>query len=150
MTGREINAEDITIGNLFNAQSLARIASSTWERMWDKFLAFGTASAGLIGIIILGRLVKLLIDTIIHGYALYSLYGFSIHMLGAIWNSVTQLLIYLGQKDKERMENEKNEETEKSLEIKTIDENKDESKLASEEETRKLYPHLYVPNSNSL
>ena len=54
------------------------------------------------------RLIKLMVDTIIHGYAIYRLYGFSIHLLGAIWNSVTQLLLHLGHQNKiERKTEEK-------------------------------------------
>lgn len=63
--------------------------------MRTTFLTFGTASAGILGLIIIIRGVKLIADTVIHGYALHSIYGWSIHMLGALWRSVTHLLLHL-------------------------------------------------------
>lgn len=58
---------------------------------------FGSASAGVLGIILISRLAKLVIDTIIQGYALHSVYGWSIHLLGAIWTSITNILLHLGK-----------------------------------------------------
>lgn len=43
------------------------------------------------------RLAKLIVDTIIHGYALHSIYDWSIHLFGSIWSSVTHLLLHLGR-----------------------------------------------------
>jgi len=39
---------------------------------------------------------KLVIKTLVHGYVLHTVYG-SLYLLGAIWNSVTQLLLHLGK-----------------------------------------------------
>ena len=71
---------------------------STWSKMWTRFITFGTFSAGIIAIIMLIQFFKTLIDIIIQGYALYSVYGWSIHLLGAIWSSVTNLLLHLAKK----------------------------------------------------
>ena len=35
-------------------------------------------------------------DTIIHGYALHRLFGWSLHLLGAFWDSATNLLLHSG------------------------------------------------------
>ena len=35
-------------------------------------------------------------DTIIHGYALHRLFGWSLHLIGAFWDSVSGLLLHLG------------------------------------------------------
>jgi len=41
------------------------------------------ASVGVLAIFVI-RMVKLVVDTIIHGYALHSIYGWSLHLLGAV------------------------------------------------------------------
>ena len=69
--------------------------------MWNSFITFGTLSAGFIGVIIIFRMTKLIADTIIHGYALHTIYGWSIHLLVAIWSSVTNLLLHLGKANKQ-------------------------------------------------
>jgi len=40
---------------------------------------------------------KLIIDTLVHRYVLHTVYGWSLYLLGAIWNSITQLLLHLGK-----------------------------------------------------
>ena len=64
--------------------------------MWSKFMTFGTISAGVIAIIMILQFCKLLIDTVIRGYTLHSIYGWSIKLLGAIFSSITSLLIHMG------------------------------------------------------
>lgn len=87
-----------SIANLVDEASIHRIVASTWQRFWGKFLIFGNISAGLIGIYLCVRTIKLILDTLVHGYALHSVYGWSVYLLGAIWDSLTQLLLHLGSK----------------------------------------------------
>ena len=82
---------------LLDEEALSRIANSAWDRLWARFITFGSISAGFITLLMIFRLIKFVLDTIIHGYVLYSLYGWSVHILGALWNSLTQLLLHLGK-----------------------------------------------------
>ncbi|KYN20002.1 hypothetical protein ALC57_07653, partial [Trachymyrmex cornetzi] len=77
--------------------SIEKIAMSVWEKFWNKFLIFGNVSAGIIGIYICTRIIKLILDTIVHGYALHTVYGWSVFLIGVIWDSLTNLLIHLGK-----------------------------------------------------
>ena len=93
--GHNIPSGSISMTNLFDERSLERIAESAGTRLWQGFITFGSASAGVIAIFLIIKLIKLIVDTIIHGYALHSVYGWSLHLFGAIWSSVTQLLLHL-------------------------------------------------------
>jgi len=95
--GQTIPSGSISITNLFDEESLDRIAESTGRRLWKGFVTFGSASAGIMAIFIIARFIKLIVDTIIHGYALHTVYGWSIHLLGALWSSVANLLLHLGR-----------------------------------------------------
>ena len=44
------------------------------------------------------HLIKAIIDIIIQGYTLNAVYGWSIHLLGALWSSVTYLLIHIARR----------------------------------------------------
>jgi len=68
--------------NLFDDQTLEKIAESAGARLWRGFTTFGSASAGVLTIFILIRLIKLIVNTIIHGYALHSVYGWNLHLIG--------------------------------------------------------------------
>jgi len=88
-----------SLSYLINETSIEKIAIYTWQRFWSKFLIFGNVSTGLLGIYLIVRVVKLLLDTLVHGYALHTVYGWSVYLLGAIWDSLSQLLLHL---EKER------------------------------------------------
>jgi len=49
-------------------------------------------------------------DTIIHGYALHSFYGCGIHLLAAIWSSVTHLLLHPARRIKTNQANQPEEQ----------------------------------------
>ena len=146
MSGRTINRQGMSLMGFFDEDLLEEIAENTWRKIWSNFLAFGSASAGFIGIILICRLIKLLIDTVVHGYAIYSLYGFSVHLIGSVWNSITQLLIHLGQDRKYRrnIEDKNDEDVEENRQ----DEVEPTAPSSQEMETKKLevrnriYPDL--------
>ncbi|KYN22230.1 hypothetical protein ALC57_05377 [Trachymyrmex cornetzi] len=95
--GNEIPAGSISMINLLDEASINKIAESAGKRVWRGFVTFGSASAGVLAIFIIIRVIKLIIDTAIHGYALHSIYGWSMHLVGAVWSSVTNLLLHLGR-----------------------------------------------------
>lgn len=98
-SGYDISNKKMTIMNLMDEETLDKIASSAWGKFWTAFTSFGTASAGLIGIIIIIRIIKLIADTYIHCYALHRVFGWSFKLLGAFWDSVTNLLLHIGRKE---------------------------------------------------
>jgi len=89
-----LNGESLS--NLIDEASIERIAISAWIKFWNKFLIFSNISAGLIGIYLISRF-KLFLDTFVHGYALYTVYEWTMYLLGIIWDSFTQLLLHLGK-----------------------------------------------------
>lgn len=84
-----------SIENLFDGNVLEKIIDNTWGKLWTKFLSFGTISAGLFGIIFIFQLVKIIVDLIIRGYTLHSIYGWSLRLMGACFASITSLLLHL-------------------------------------------------------
>ncbi|KYN00578.1 hypothetical protein ALC62_08647 [Cyphomyrmex costatus] len=107
----EIPAGSISLSNLLDEESLNRIADSAGKRVWKGFVTFGSASAGVLAIFIIIRTVKLVIDTLIHGYALHTMYGWSLHLVGAVWSSVTHLLLHLGRRRDPKPQEDTNTET---------------------------------------
>jgi len=76
---------------------IVKIAESAERRFWKDFVTFVSASASILAVFIIIWLIKLIINTIIRKYILHSIYGCGIHLLTALWNSVTHLLLYLGK-----------------------------------------------------
>ena len=96
ITGHPTINQGISLTNLFNQEVIDKITESAWGRLWTILTNFGTTSAGLIGLIIIIRGIKLIADRTIHGYASHRLFGWSLHLLGAFWDSVNNLLLHLG------------------------------------------------------
>ena len=96
--GQPTDRQGFSVFNLLDEETIDKIAQSAWGKFWTIFTNFGTTSAGLIGIIIIIRGIKLIADTLIHGYTLHKIFGWSLHLLGAFWDSVTNLLLHLGTK----------------------------------------------------
>ncbi|XP_067209983.1 uncharacterized protein [Linepithema humile] len=94
-----------SFANFLDEASIEKITISAWKKFWNKFLIFGNISAGFIGIYLAARAIKLILDTIVHGYALHTVYGWSVYLLGAIWDSMTQLLLHVGLRKREDKNN---------------------------------------------
>lgn len=97
VSGQHIPKGQISLYNLMDEEALDKIATSTSQRLWGAFVTFGSASAGVIAIFMILRLIKYIADTVIHGYALHSIYGWSVHLVGALWGSLTHLLLHLAR-----------------------------------------------------
>jgi len=70
--------------NLLDEKSPDKIAESAGARIWNVFITLRSASAGILALFIIARPAKLIIDTIIRGYALHTFDRCRIHLLAAI------------------------------------------------------------------
>lgn len=110
VTGEPTVPQGISLSHLLDDNSIQKLTENTWNKIWGKFSSFGNASAGVIGIYFCIRTIKLVIDTIIHGYAIHTIYGWSLHLLGAFWDSVTNLILHLSRKSKKENTSKTKEE----------------------------------------
>ena len=53
----------------------------------------------VIAIFVIIEIIKIIIEIVINGFLLHQIYGCSIHIIGAIWSSMTQCLIQVGNKN---------------------------------------------------
>ena len=83
------------LSRLIDPRSIEKIAQSTFSRFWTSFTKFGITAAGILAIIMILQMFKFISDTLIRGYALYFVYGWSAHLLAAIWSALTHLFLSL-------------------------------------------------------
>ena len=119
MLGRDV-PDQLSIVPFLENEEVEGVLTKTWGKVWGKFLIFGTASAGIMGLYIIGRIVKFILDTGIHALTLYEIYGFSFHLLGAVWDSVTQLLLHWGNSQDQNTKKRKFPWSRKSANSETI------------------------------
>lgn len=97
MTGKATVNQGGSLVNLFNQEEMEKLAQGAWDRLWAKFVNFGTVSAGVIAILMICQFIKLIIDTIIRCYTLHTVFGWSFRLLGAVFASITQLFMHLSR-----------------------------------------------------
>lgn len=97
VTGEDVSRDKLNILNLMNDDTLTKFTDNAVNKLWGKFVNFGSVSAGVIMIGIILGIIKYVLNAIIHGYVLYRIYGFGARILGALWRTIANLLIHLGQ-----------------------------------------------------
>ncbi|KAJ8667723.1 hypothetical protein QAD02_009386 [Eretmocerus hayati] len=81
--------------DLLNMDIITQAGERVWNRMWGSFKVIGDITSGMLGLWVTFKLLEFLIDSILHGMALHSLYGWSFVLLGACWDSVTAFFLTL-------------------------------------------------------
>ena len=87
-------------GYSFDALVTEKVIKNAFEKYWSKFLTWstwmGNMTSTAIGIYIMVRMVKFVIDTLIHGKILFDIYGFGWMLLASFWDSLTNFLSHRG------------------------------------------------------
>lgn len=92
-TGKFVPQNTVSLAGLLNEADIETLAENTIRKFWKGFVTFGSASAGVIMMFLILKAVKACVNTLIRGYALHTIYGWSVKLLGAVWSSITHLLI---------------------------------------------------------
>lgn len=92
------NRRGYTIYDLFDPETIHKIAASSRTTLWEGFLRFGSISSGIIGILAACHVIKVFVSLLIRGYTLHNIFGWSFRILGALFSSTTNLMIYLSQR----------------------------------------------------
>lgn len=103
----------ITIGNasfssFFDNLSLSKFAETTWNKLWNKFITFGSMCSGIITIILFIQLLKITINNLCQGNFFVNIYDWSLQILGAVGSTFTHLLRQLTRKSERSKQIKKN------------------------------------------
>lgn len=96
-TGQTPDLQGGNYAHMIDDQALNKLGTRLGSKIWGWFSVFGNFAAGIIGILSCIQIVKWVADTIIHGKALFDIYGWSIKILAAGWDSLTLCLLHKGQ-----------------------------------------------------
>ena len=80
---------------ILNKVIIERLADFYLSRIWQRFMTFGTLSAGFLTFLLIIHALKVFVDINLDGVALHKVYEFSVHLIGTVWSSVTYFLISL-------------------------------------------------------
>lgn len=89
VSGRAISNQGLSISKFVSVEDVQKIGDSILTKMWGIFSSIGRWTSGLLGIWVIYKLIKTIINTLINGHTLYSVFGFSFKLLCCIWTSLT-------------------------------------------------------------
>lgn len=83
-------------GFRFEALVSKKVIENIIEKYWNELMSWstrlGNITSTFIGLYMIGRFIKFLIDTIMHGRILYDIYGLGWQLLASFWDSLINFL----------------------------------------------------------
>lgn len=89
MNGESINRNDFNYNDFTDKTVLANVLDNYFSKASGIFGWLGQSFSVCIGLWFSAKILKFLLDTIIHGWALYNKYGFDMRMTAMFWDALT-------------------------------------------------------------
>lgn len=103
-------ADSRSFMRVFGETDIREMAGRFWDNRWKEFMVFSNISAGILGLLAVFQVIKMIADTFLHCFALHQIYGLSIHLFAALWDSLASLFLHQRKRDNRKPEEENNEE----------------------------------------
>jgi hypothetical protein len=84
MTQIPRNLQGTDASGLLHPDSIKNWLRECWSGFIEGFETFGAFTGGIMGVYMVFRVLKFLVDTTVHGAVLYDLFGWSLFLLGAL------------------------------------------------------------------
>lgn len=94
-SGRDTMSQGININSLIDENTIREKLNKAPGKVFGFFNFIETFSVTVFGAWVVVRGIKFIIDTLVHGYALHTVYGWHLYLFGDVWDSVTHLLLHL-------------------------------------------------------
>ncbi|XP_044005427.1 uncharacterized protein LOC122850330 [Aphidius gifuensis] len=117
-----IVADSRSFMKVFGETDLQEMAGRFWDNRWREFMVFSNISAGILGLLAVFQVVKMIADTFLHCFALHQVYGFSIHLFAALWDSLASLFLHQRKEETKRSVKDLKEKTNEELAEQTVPE----------------------------
>ncbi|XP_071055082.1 uncharacterized protein [Onthophagus taurus] len=82
------------IAPLISEHTIKGWVQGQWDAFWNWFPYLGSLTGGCLAMFFVVRALKFVIDTIVHGVVLFELFGWSVRLIGAVWDSVTMFCVH--------------------------------------------------------
>lgn len=88
MMNKETNYQDYRPANLIHEDYIESKIRKYWDKLISFSTIFGQVTSSMIGLWLLIKGIKYILDSIVHGKILYDIYGFSWRLIAAFWDSL--------------------------------------------------------------
>lgn len=94
ITGRDADRQLFETRNFLSDDAIDTALKRYWSKVTGWAIGLGQFSSMLFGFWVMGKLIKFVIDTVIHGRLLYDIYGLGWQLCAALWDSLTTYLAH--------------------------------------------------------
>lgn len=93
-TNLPVDTQRINFERFIPETSVESVIKKAWQSMWSWTNMLGNLCSSMIGIYLIAKTVKIILDSIAHGKILYDIYGFGWRLMACFWDSLTNLLTH--------------------------------------------------------
>ncbi|EFA13278.2 hypothetical protein TcasGA2_TC004256 [Tribolium castaneum] len=93
--GQPIESQGDSVLSMFTADEIEKLAETTIQKMWGWFSWIGNITSGMIGLYMIWRVFKLLLEVVINAIAIHRTHGWSFKLLASFWDSLTLWFLHL-------------------------------------------------------
>lgn len=94
MSQLETDTQGFTSLNLFDPHEMKKLARSTFKQVWGWFTDIGLFMSGIMGFVLIFRLIKYIIGVTLNGITLYKTVGCGLLLLASLWNTLTLWIVH--------------------------------------------------------
>lgn len=105
IAGEKTDHQGFDLSHMFNENVIERTINKYWDKFWSFTTIVGQLTSSLVGFWLMGKCIKFIIDSIVHGRILFDIYGMSWKLIASFWDSLTNLLTHKHHYQKTRLMN---------------------------------------------
>jgi hypothetical protein len=92
--GHSVIDQGINVKNLIDEQTISKLVHKEIHNMWGWFTNFGNIMSGVLGIVIIFKMVVTFINTGLNISLLYNTFGWSFKLIGGLFSNITHHLMH--------------------------------------------------------
>ncbi|XP_044261172.1 uncharacterized protein LOC123009115 [Tribolium madens] len=93
-----VDSQGVSVLSMFNTEEMEKLAESTIAKMWGWLSWIGNITSGMIGLYIVWRVLKWILEVVINAITIHQTHGWSFKLLASFWDSLTLWFLHLKHK----------------------------------------------------
>lgn len=94
ISGYNADSQGFDFSHLINENVFESTITKYWHKILSMTTFVGQFTSSLVGFWLMGKLLKFVIDSMVHGRILFDIYGMSWKLVASFWDSLTNLLTH--------------------------------------------------------
>ena len=94
IAGKDVENQGYMATRFLSPAEWEGLARGAVAKMWGWLKNFGNITSGILGIYLVFRIIKFVLNTLINAYSIYQITGISFSLVAALWSSLTMCVVH--------------------------------------------------------